>query len=453
MKIFCRSIPIIFFISLILGCRSLGSGSSSAITLDEAIQIAAGDINTSLGESTVVAVINFSSSSENLSDYVIEELMGNLINEKKLVVVDRNNLDLVREEMDLHLSGEVSDESAQAIGRMLGAQGIITGSLVSLGRDYRFRVYTINVESAARETATLLTVRNDQLLSYLLRGADLIAQDPPPQGSPASADANRTAAPVRQRPVREIAGGLIMVESGVFTMGSPETEAGRAENEERHQVTISTFYLGKCEISQEEYEEVMEENPSYFKGAKLPVQGVNWYEAIEYCNRRSIREGLTPAYTRSGDLTIWDTRANGYRLPTEAEWEYACRAGTTGPFNTGDNISPNEANYDGNFPYTGTVRGMSRDTTVPVGSLPPNPWGFHGMHGNVNEWVWDWYAEYNTASQTDPQGPSRNDYDLKTLRGGGFTNRARDIRSAKRWAGGINVRLQTIGFRVARSGL
>ena len=447
-----RRIILFLFICLTLGCKTAGSGTGSGITLDEAIQIAAGDINAGLGEATVVAVINFSSSSENLSDYVIEELMGNLTNAKKLVVVDRNNLALVREEMDLQLSGEVSDESAQAIGKLLGAQAIITGSLVSLGREFRFRVYAINVETAARETATLLTVKNDQRLSYLLQGN---IQDntlsPAQPGSAQSGSSPQPTAASSRVPTRVTEAEMVRIKGGIFMMGSPESEPGRDRDEVLHQVTLSAFYMGKYEVSQEEYEAVAGTNPSYAKGAKLPVEMVSWDDAIEYCNKRSEMEGLTPVYTRQGDAVFWNTRANGYRLPTEAEWEYACRAGTTGPFSTGDNITTHEANYNGRRPYNDNARGMSRNTTMPVGSFPPNPWGLHDMHGNVTEWVWDWYADYNTAPQTDPQGATVGQWNRKVARGGSWFEGGGALRSAVRHRGEPFTRLDDLGFRVARS--
>ncbi|MCL2066787.1 MAG: SUMF1/EgtB/PvdO family nonheme iron enzyme [Treponema sp.] len=464
MKKKCIELILLLLICLVIclapGCKTAGSGGGAGLTLDEAIQIAAGDINTSLGESTIVAVINFSSPSENLSDYVVEELMGSLTNAKKLVVVDRSNLALVREEMNLQLSGEVSDESAQAIGRMLGAQGIITGSLVSLGREFRFRVYAINVESAARETATLLTVINDQRLSYLLQdAAGFSAAGTSTAGSSAQQGMEQQSSSqhVRVSPARPPARGtpieMVRIEGGTFTMGSPETEPSRAGDEVQHQVTLSAFYIGKYEVTQEEYEAVTGTNPSHAKGARLPVEMVSWDDAIEYCNKRSEMEGLTPVYSRQGDAVFWNTRANGYRLPTEAEWEYACRAGTTGPFFTGDNITTHEANYNGRRPYNNNAQGISRNTTMPAGSFSPNAWGLYDMHGNVTEWVWDWYTDYNTAPQTDPQGSTAGRWNRKIARGGSWFESGAALRSAIRHRGEPFLRLDDLGFRVARSEL
>jgi acetylglutamate kinase len=153
--------------ALAAGCSG-GPSPAGSSTLDQAIQIAAEEVNNTLGAGKTAAVINFNSSSVPLSEYVVEELTGALVRGGKLVITDRRNLELIREEMNFQLSGEVSDESAQAIGKILGAEYIITGSLSPLGANYRFRVYALSVESAARETATMVTVKNEPNLSYLL---------------------------------------------------------------------------------------------------------------------------------------------------------------------------------------------------------------------------------------------------------------------------------------------
>lgn len=132
---------------------------------------------------------------------------------------------------------------------------------------------------------------------------------------------------------------LVFIAGGTFLMGSPENEPWRSADEAQRQVTVSSFYMSAYEVTQDEYGALMGVNPSTFRGSDLPVESITWYDAIAYCNTRSESEGLTPAYTIDGEHVTWDRSADGYRLPTEAEWEYACRAGTITPFNTETSIS------------------------------------------------------------------------------------------------------------------
>jgi formylglycine-generating enzyme required for sulfatase activity len=212
--------------------------------------------------------------------------------------------------------------------------------------------------------------------------------------------------------------------------------------------------MGKYEVTQKEYQEVMGTNPSNFKGdlpaqaGNLPVEQVSWYDAVEYCNKRSQKEGLTPAYTINGTNVTWNRNANGYRLPTEAEWEYACRAGTVSPFSTGNNITTSQANYDGNYPYNNNAKGEYRQKTTPVGSFQANPWGLHDMHGNVWEWCWDWKGDYPSGAQSDPVGASSGSN--RVIRGGSWGNLGRNLRSADRGSYTPSNRNYIIGFRLVR---
>jgi len=242
-----------------------------------------------------------------------------------------------------------------------------------------------------------------------------------------------------------IPSNILLIQGGTFTMGSPSSERGSYGDERpRHQVTVRSFYMGKYEVTQKEYEEIIGTNPSYFKGENLPVERVRWFDAVIYCNRRSQREGLTPAYTISGSgnnrTVTWNRDANGYRLPTEAEWEYACRAGTTTAFNTGENASDE----------TGWYHKNSRRRTQPVGQKPANAWGLHDMHGNVWEWCWDWsLRSYTNNAQTDPVHNEVTGYRIR--RGGCWSNSDRSIRSAFRNAARPYFENSEIGFRIARN--
>ena len=253
-------------------------------------------------------------------------------------------------------------------------------------------------------------------------------------------------------PPLSLAAELILVKGGRFMMGSSESEISRGKDEVRRSIVLSYFHLAPYAVTQKEYQEIMNTNPSHFKGDTLPVENVTWFEAITYCNEQSKKEGLSPVYviSTSGEQHVtWNRNANGYRLPTEAEWEYACRAGTATPFNTGGNITPEQANYYGTYPYNNAPSGQYLAKTVPVGSFAPNAWGLHDMHGNVWEWCWDLYGEYALGEQTNPTGVE--DGAFRVNRGGGWNDFGRHLRSAYRAAHNPANRTFNIGFRVARN--
>ena len=253
---------------------------------------------------------------------------------------------------------------------------------------------------------------------------------------------------------------FVLITGGTFEMGSPDTESWRSEDEVRHTVTVHDFYMSAYEVTQEEYAEITGSNPSSFSGDNLPVEMVSWMDAVRYCNALSEKEGLTPAYTVEGQTVTWNRAADGYRLPTEAEWEYACRAGTETPFNTETSISAEEANYYGHYPYEiednyfsqgnlTTKPGEYRQATVAVDSFSPNSWGLYNMHGNVGEWVWDYYGDYNTSGQTDPTGAETGT--LRVYRGGGWNDFAKNMRSAYRAAFDQDKGSFNIGIRLVRN--
>ena len=256
---------------------------------------------------------------------------------------------------------------------------------------------------------------------------------------------------------------FVQIKGGTFIMGSPDSEAERSDDEVQHKVTVSSFYMSKYEVTQKEYEEVMGTNPSKFEGSNLPVENVSWYDAIEYCNKRSIKEGLTPAYTIVKDrsdpnnkneskyddvrwIVTWNKKANGYRLPTEAEWEYACRAGTTTPFSTGNNITTNQANYNRNPLYL--LENPKGICSTAVGSFAPNACGLYDMHGNVWEWCWDWYGDYSKADQTNPDGAVSGSY--RVGRGGSWVHSRENLRSASRDSSNPSYQGSIRGFRLVR---
>jgi formylglycine-generating enzyme required for sulfatase activity len=238
---------------------------------------------------------------------------------------------------------------------------------------------------------------------------------------------------------------MVRIQGGTFTMGSPADEVERDDDEVQHSVTVSSFYMGKTEVTQKEYKEVMGTNPSSFKEDNLPVEGVSWYNAIEFCNRLSQREGLTPVYTVKGTNVTWNRSTHGYRLPTEAEWEYACRAGTATPFSTGNNITTEQANYDG-YPYNNNAKGTFRNKTVEVRSFKPNAWGLYNMHGNVWEWCWDSYEDYESEAHINPADTSSGTD--RVIRGGSWLVHAEYLRSANRFNLSPSRATNALGFRL-----
>lgn len=219
---------------------------------------------------------------------------------------------------------------------------------------------------------------------------------------------------------------MVFIQGGTFQMGSNE---GEDDEKPLHSVSLSSFYMGKYEVTQKQWQEVMGSNPSDFKNcANCPVETVSWDDVQEYIHKLNQRTGKQ------------------YRLPTEAEWEYACRAGSATPFNTGACLKTAQANYDGNYPYTGCSQGEYRHKTTPVGTFTPNAWGLYDMHGNVYEWCSDCYGFYCSASQANPAGPSEGA--SRVLRGGSWLSHAHRCCSAFRLNYFPSARSYVIGFRL-----
>ena len=251
--------------------------------------------------------------------------------------------------------------------------------------------------------------------------------------------------------------GLLLVKGGTFTMGSPESEPWRSDDEMPHEVTVSDFYLSSTEVSQQDFNTLMGLGNA---SEGVPAAGISWFDAIAYCNALSSKAGLEPSYIVDGENVTWNLAADGYRLPTEAEWEYACRAGTTGPFNLDHSVSADEANYYGHYPYEiegnyfnqgalDVKPGVYRGEPIASASFAPNAWGFYDMHGNVAEWVWDYYGPYDSSASQDPTGPKAGS--LRVNRGGGWNDFAKNLRSAYRASLTPTSSSPSVGFRIARS--
>lgn len=268
-----------------------------------------------------------------------------------------------------------------------------------------------------------------------------------------------------------------LIAAGEFRMGAPGTEMNRRLDEPEHRVKITKpFYLGTYEVTQEEYAQVMQVNPSAFSangGSKdkvagqttnrYPVELVSWFDAVEFCNRLSKKDGFEPYYTladaKQPGVSIASASAtiaggSGYRLPTEAEWEYACRAGTIAPFHYGNESTARTSNVKALIDASGygtAPKWKELGRTTKVGSFPANAWGLFDMHGNAAEWCEDWYdrSYYSESPREDPKGPVKGTH--KVLRGGSWLVNDASCRAASRFFHLPSETSYYGGFRVART--
>jgi formylglycine-generating enzyme required for sulfatase activity len=275
------------------------------------------------------------------------------------------------------------------------------------------------------------------------------AAQPTPDAAQPTPDAAQPTPDAAQPP---ILGVYVRIEPGEFTMGSPATELGRFFDETQHRVTLTRAFLMKAtEVTQAEWRSVTGTDPSGFDncGDTCPVEQVSWFDAVDYVNRLSDAEGLARCYADDAERTFAGLDCAGYRLPTEAEWEYAARAGTVTAFYTGVNTQTVCDPVDPNLDAAGWYCGNSGDTTHPVGQKQPNALGLYDMHGNVFEWVNDWADAYPAGDVVDPLGPAAGD--LRVFRGGSWFYAAQFARAAGRGGNFPGYRDRFTGFRPARS--
>jgi len=363
-------------------------------------------------------------------------LATEIANSGKYAVLPRTStIESVMREHSIQRSGLTDPASIRRIGQAVNADYVLAGSIASLGNINLFLAQILNVESGA------LLSGGDEEYRQIGDGINKM----PALSQALTGTAVQAAASVPQ--------GFVRVEGGTFTMGSPS--GGYDFERPVRQVTVDSFYMSIYEVTQKEWFDVMgttirqqrdmEDRTLFLRGEgdNYPMYYVSWNEAIEYCNKRSVKEGLTPVYGGSGNNITCSWNANGYRLPTEAEWEYAAKGGGRDPLiytYSGSNNAGAVAWHVGN----------SGNSAHPVGTKAPSSLGLYDMSGNVFEWCWDWYGTYPQGAQTNPLGAASGSY--RVLRGGSWSNPAAEqVRSVSRSYLNPDFRNPNVGFRVVRS--
>ncbi|MDR1301160.1 MAG: formylglycine-generating enzyme family protein [Treponema sp.] len=385
------------------------------------------------------------------ADILVQLLTIELANSRKYAILPWDlSIETMIRDFSIPYSGIIDPDRIKTIGIITNIPYVLAGDVLNLGSTKLFIASIVDTEDGNLVSGGDIEYRaiNEDLSPLMaelltsLSGEALQITDLPEITEPIRTEtAPAEAATAPEERVVPFEQG-VRIPEGVVLLGSPLSEVARDRDEVQHRVRVLSFYIGKYEVSQQEYSAMMGTNPSYFRGDRFPVERVTWFDAVRYCNTRSIKEGLTPAYAIDNDEVTWDQKANGYRLPTEAEWEYACRAGTTTAFNVGDTINTNQSNYDGTYTYPGSSRGVYRHQTTAIGSFPPNPWGLYDMHGNVYEWCWDEYGAYESTDWV----PNR-----RIVRGGSWYSAPQYLRSANRVRMAPSTKTTYLGFRVVRN--
>jgi formylglycine-generating enzyme required for sulfatase activity len=347
-------------------------------------------------------------------------------------IIDRGAVEDILREHGFQLSDLSDSWKTAELGRMLNANYLARPSVMPLAGVLYLEARIVEVNTARMPYSAEVRIKADLSDAYdkVIELASALAGTAPGRNIPAN---------------------MILVEGGTFQMGSNN---GESRETPVHTVTVKSFYMGKYEVTQKEWRELMgttvrqqrdQDNkdwPLCGEGDNYPMYYVSWYEAVEYCNKLSQKEGLTPAYRGSGDNIVCDFNASGYRLPTEAEWEYAAKGGNKDYITyeyAGGNSVDVVAWYNGN----------SGNSTHPAGTKRPNSLGLYDMSGNVFELCWDWHGRYSNGSQADPRGASSGIF--RVGRGGSWFDTAGDMRSAYRSGITPSNRYYILGFRLVRS--
>jgi formylglycine-generating enzyme required for sulfatase activity len=363
-------------------------------------------------------------STSNVANYVAEKYQE-ISSDSKVLYLD-DIREMLRVENGEGMLECFTDSCISRIGSVLGADIVIIGNLGQLGNNFLFSLKMIDVTRDKTLSRVTKTVESDVGL-ILNEIPDMVTKLATTQESILNNQIT---------PVPNAASGStvtpsflekeIWITGGTFKMGI-DFDGKTFDAVPVHTVTLNGFYMDKYEVTRAEYQKVMGTNPSSSRGCdKCPTENVTWDEADQYCKKI------------------------GKRLPTEAEWEYACRAGTQSKYHYGDVLSGEMANFDSRASFGGVPASNPKNRTIPVGEYQPNAWGLHDMHGNVAEWCYDWYdaAYYGNASDTNPKGPKSGK--LKVVRGGAWNGTATTLFSGKRFAYNPQIRLPSIGFRCAK---
>jgi formylglycine-generating enzyme required for sulfatase activity len=389
-----------------------------------------------------------------LTDLARDALTRNLPLDHFTIMTRESILELLPEGTRL---SDCLDASCEVeIGRTLGADYVVSGEILTFAGEQRLILKVhhcvsaafIGSESAAGQdlrelegkVATTTGLLAERILKYT--GEATLGMTPPSPTQPVTRLEDWFIRPEMEHGKGQSGIAMVNLGAGEFLMGSPRYEEDRESDEDRHQVTLTRgFLIGKTEVTQAQWRAVMASNPSHFSGDTRPVENVTFFQSVEFCNELSLREGFQPAYGFRGEEIFWNREADGYRLPTEAEWEYACRAGSQQRFTNGDRQSDVAA--------ISWTRNNSSGRTHDVASRDPNRWGLHDMHGNVWEWCWNWSSPYPTRFAVDPEGPQTGT--SRVIRGGSWDNSHEACRSANHNGARPDFKAGVLGFRVART--
>jgi formylglycine-generating enzyme required for sulfatase activity len=360
----------------------------------------------------------------NVANYVAEKYQEVSSDSKVLYLDDIR--EMLRVENGEGMLDCFTDSCITKIGALLGADLVIIGNLGQLGNNYLFSLKMVDV--TRDKTLSRVTKKVESDVGLILNEIpDMVTKLATAQSIlPINDESTQGAASMGSGAETPFLEKEIWINKGTFKMGL-DFDGKTFDAIPVHSVTLKGFYIDKYEVTREEFQKVMGSNPSSSKGCdNCPVENVTWDEADQYCKKV------------------------GKRLPTEAEWEYACRAGTASKFHYGDVLSGEQANFDSKSPFGGVPASTPKNRVVPVGGYKPNAWGVHDMHGNVAEWCSDWYdaAFYGNSPDKNPLGPK--DGKLKVVRGGAWNGAATTLFSGKRFAYNPQIRLPSIGFRCVK---